>query len=212
MPTPKFEIAPEQLADLKAKHGELAAVETVVGTCVFRCPDEAQFCAYLARARGGAAAKSDANEKLVRGCRVFPGPDEFDDAIERKPGLPKACIDGVLTLAGVDEVEVSEGRPSDLAKDAWDALLEEHGEVAALEFAVGTVVLRCPTRTEYKRFDQAEDKAKPAELARIIRACAVYPSEAAMDARLRAKPGIALSCVHHLQRLAGAEEVEAAKK
>lgn len=93
------------LAELEAKHGEIKAVETVLGLAVFRGPTRAEYKRFRASLHDP-RKKADAAEALVRDCVVHPDPEEFDRWCDKKPAIPDSCSDAVLTLAGItDEAE-----------------------------------------------------------------------------------------------------------
>ena len=74
-----------------------------------------------------------------------------------------------------------------------EAARATHGEVSELTAGEYAVLVRAPTRGEYKRFRaESLDERKRAEaVEHLCRSCVVYPDPAAFDALLDRKPALA---------------------
>ena len=83
----------------------------------------------------------------------------------------------------------------------------EHKRVARLRGQNGAweVVLRKPTRAEYKQFrSRSHDPSKaPDAQELLVRQCCVYPSREAFDALLEDWPGIPEACGEAIKSLTG---------
>lgn len=89
------------LGPYKAQHGEVVAVMTAKGPCVFRGPKESEYARYMA-ALLDQKERANAGKLLVLMCVVFPERNVFSQYISEKPGITVTCANPVLELAGVD--------------------------------------------------------------------------------------------------------------
>lgn len=89
----------EQIAKLKAEHGQdLRLVETDDAELVLRPPTRVEWAAF----RSMSADKDKrqfAQEDLVRACVVYPGREDFDKLLDRRPGLGDALSEVVGEMA-----------------------------------------------------------------------------------------------------------------
>src|SRR5262245_9994016 len=91
----------EQLAELEAKHEEIAYVigREDAWHCVFRRPKRMEWKAFRKNIVNPITA-TDAIEALAETTVVFPALAEFQKLLERYPGIPEACSEELAKLAG----------------------------------------------------------------------------------------------------------------
>ncbi len=102
-------------------------------------------------------------------------------------------------------------RPGD---DVIERLKAEHGEVYLVEAGDVGVIVRPPTRAEYRRFRAlAMDEKKRADaVERLARDCVLWPDADGLDELLERRPALTEVVGGELLKLAGfAEEVEIKK-
>lgn len=94
-------ITDEQVAELEVAHGRVAHCKGKGGSweCVFRKPKRAEYKAFRSKSHG--SGKADALEALAKQTVVFPSALEFEAMLEDYPGIPEACADVFMTLAGM---------------------------------------------------------------------------------------------------------------
>lgn len=97
----------EVFDDLKAKYGEVVAVETKAGVFAFRPARRAEYDRFNSMLYNE-KQRSKASEFLVRTCVVYPGVDQaaavaaLDAAIDRYPGIIVTCGNPLTELCGLD--------------------------------------------------------------------------------------------------------------
>lgn len=101
-----------------------------------------------------------------------------------------------------------------LTDEEYEALSTQHGgDVARVETAMGTVVMRPASRTECKIFmDSMTGGNKAKGLERLVRVSIVHPTLDVLDQWLEKKGLIMLALTKAASDLAGASEVEVEKK
>jgi hypothetical protein len=92
-----------QLAALRAKHGEVAVIETEEGDIVLRRPTKAEFKAAWAAGIFDLkmAVNYDALDRCVRDLCVAPDRGQLDGMIEHAPGALLLCLDPIVRLSGM---------------------------------------------------------------------------------------------------------------
>lgn len=107
-------ITPEQLADLRAKHGSVHVLSTprLPGEdFVFRPAGAGEFDAFLATvASRDLATKSQAHRQLAVDLLVYPSEGEWREMAAKLPGLAHTIGDHLSKLAGLDaDIVVGKG-------------------------------------------------------------------------------------------------------
>lgn len=101
------EVSEAELEGLRVKYdGEIAVVNTVKGTAVFRCPTEAEFDRYttfIGKAKGGDGNVMRPIRDLCSACVVYPEKEEFVTWCKAKPGIPGLCLGFINELTGESE-------------------------------------------------------------------------------------------------------------
>lgn len=114
-----------------------------------------------------------------------------------------------------DKVASSEKHGEKFAK-AYEEAVANHGDdrVAIVESKLGPVLLRSPSRPEYKRFrSQLKPKGDNGDiLEQLARQVVLYPSRQEFDAMLDRRPALADTVGNRALELAGAGEGETSKK
>lgn len=105
------ELSKEQIADLKAKHGNaLISVETPDGAAVlvFKKPSKAVWAAYQENLTREKMSRSNAFLTLVMDCVVLPANGlEASAVFAEFPGMPTAIAGELSKLAGLsDELDI----------------------------------------------------------------------------------------------------------
>jgi hypothetical protein len=90
----------------------------------------------------------------------------------------------------------------------YDEIVSKHGgdeNVKRVDTKAGTVVLRKPTRAEYKRFRSLfwDEKRRSDAIEMLVRDCVAFPPKEAFAAMLEDRPGIADRCGNVALELAG---------
>lgn len=99
-------------------------------------------------------------------------------------------------------------------KETIERLKAEYGEVYLVEVGEAGVIVRPPTRAEYRRFRAlAIDEKKRADaVERLVRDCVLWPDADGLDELLERRPALTEVIGGELLKLAGfAEEVEIKK-
>jgi hypothetical protein len=86
---------------LEAEHGEILLVKTALGQVAFRNPRRAEYKRFHQECHNE-KRRADAGENLIRTCIVYPTLAEFDDLLERKPGIGSTCANALTEFAGSD--------------------------------------------------------------------------------------------------------------
>lgn len=97
----------EQIAALKAQHGDLRRVKTKRGDVIVRGPDQGEWRRFRADS-ADPKKKAQSVETLVRACVVHPDPPLFSALLERAPALVETLAESVLELAGLEEDRAGE--------------------------------------------------------------------------------------------------------
>jgi hypothetical protein len=94
-----------------------------------------------------------------------------------------------------------------------EKLKAEHGELHLLRASGAEVVVKPPSRAQWKRFRAyvADERRRPDAVESLLRDCVVYPDAAALDGILEKRPGLAETFGNQVVELAGASG-EAEKK
>ncbi len=96
----KGEIPEEKITEA-AGAGELVALRTKAGPCMFRVPTGAEYDRFLGGLLGdNKEGKVKASKILATTCVVFPSREEFQAGIARYPGIPSACTRPLNKLMG----------------------------------------------------------------------------------------------------------------
>lgn len=87
-------------------------------------------------------------------------------------------------------------------------LKEKHSDIYLLEAGEHEVVVRPPTRGEYRRFRAmaTDDRKKPEAVETLLRDCVLYPESAEIERLLEKKPALADIFGGKVLELAGATE------
>jgi hypothetical protein len=103
---------------------------------------------------------------------------------------------------------------SSFSDEALAAARAQHGEVTELSASGVSVLVRAPSRGEYKRFrSDSFDAAKRSDaVERLCRACVVAPDAATFDRILDARPALADVFGARVLELAGATAEATAQK
>ena len=101
--------------------------------------------------------------------------------------------------------------PSD---EVVSALKDAHGELHQLEANGLVVIVRKPSRGEYKRFmsEGADDRKRVNASENLVRTCVVWPERKVFDQMLEEFPGLAESYGFQVLEMAGAVEEASRKK
>lgn len=92
----------EELSTFEAKYQRIAHV---IGAgeswhVVFRKPTRQEYKQFKARLSNPQQAP-DAQEILTRNIVVWPSTEQYDALLEDYPGIPEACSDALMKLAGM---------------------------------------------------------------------------------------------------------------
>jgi hypothetical protein len=94
------------LADLEAKHGAvgkyLYRVNTGEGMVVVKRPNHLFYKRFVDEGK----TNTEAYDKLVRPCLVYPDKVRFDQICEAEPGTLVKCADAVVWLAGTKKSDL----------------------------------------------------------------------------------------------------------
>jgi hypothetical protein len=98
-------LTPEQVADLKEKHGsKLACVESPSGPLVFRKPTRSEFDRWFDANHSDKANATKHARQLIKACRVFPDEAALDAALDATPSLTACeCLTACTGLCGMQE-------------------------------------------------------------------------------------------------------------
>jgi len=89
----------EKFEELKTQFGEVVVVETKLGPCVFRCYKRAEYDRYMSFLFDE-KKRHKAQEIIVRSTVVYPSTAQFDEMVDRAPGIITTCTSAVLELGG----------------------------------------------------------------------------------------------------------------
>lgn len=99
----------EQIAELEAKHGEIAILNGPNGVyqVAFRKPKRAEWKLFRSNARNE-AKRADAEEGLSMACIVYPERSEYVALLEKYPAIPDTvafakAIERLMALAAEEE-------------------------------------------------------------------------------------------------------------
>lgn len=194
---PRAELSADEIAAAKQKHGELAVVETVLGTCLFRPPTRAEYDEFM-RMLLHAQQKLDALYWLASVTVVVPDRPTFDAWVERRPGLPKAAETAMMLQMGID--------PSAHGED------DVEGDTTTVQTPEGPMTFGVPDRRQSKDFSRRVDSEGAPKAAEWLALATVRsPTREALAAILERRPGIGATVAPHIQRIAGIAEVERSK-
>jgi hypothetical protein len=100
-----------------------------------------------------------------------------------------------------------------LPEEEIERLREAHEEIAVLVYKDQDIVLRRPTRGEYKRFRATSfnEKSRDTALEDLVRAMVVHPDRSAVERIFDRYPGFAESVSKPVLELAGLVDVEIRK-
>ncbi len=91
----------DTIAKLEEEHGELVALSTKAGSCVFRVPKGAEYDRFLGGLLGdNKEGKVKASKILATTCVVYPDRETFGSYTSRYPGIPSACTKPINKLMG----------------------------------------------------------------------------------------------------------------
>lgn len=102
--TESFPELTEKLAEMDAKHPEIAVVNTAKGPAIFRRPTRVEYKRHLAMIFDE-KKRADAAEFLALATCVHPPREVFLAWVEEKAGIPLACADVLSELAGASKKE-----------------------------------------------------------------------------------------------------------
>lgn len=95
-------ITQSELAELKAKHGEVLHLETKWGhDIVFRVATMEEYNRFLEE-HVDPQTRVSATRTLIYTCAVYPEREEFDKVIRARPGLLNKLADELTTFCGAD--------------------------------------------------------------------------------------------------------------
>jgi hypothetical protein len=77
----------KKIAELKAKHKDLQAVETPNGSLVFRKPSRAEYDRWFDKTQSTPGERTAAARELAQSCLVFPDRDGFIAILDEWPAL-----------------------------------------------------------------------------------------------------------------------------
>ena len=182
---------------LRSTHGEIAAIETPMGTAVFRAPTAEVYARAIAMQSNETQAVHAARFLAVE-CVVHPDRIVFQEWIAKRPGIPKAADGPLSRLAGIDE--------------SATAVDSEDGETTTVATCLGPAKFRVPDESQFNKYRRMAGAKDPqAALSWLALACAVEPTREILAQWLERKPGIAGSVAPHIHRIAGVEETERLK-
>ena len=86
-----------------------------------------------------------------------------------------------------------------------DALKAKHGEIFALATDDAEIIIRKPTRTEYRKFlrESAETDLRAGAIEDLVRAVVLVPDAQGFGAMLNELPGLCEEFAPHILKLAG---------
>lgn len=97
-------MAPEKIAELKEKHGDIVGVEVAGVELVFRRPTRTEYDRWFDQMQVDKAQSSRHARQLAKACLVHPDEAGFDTAIDKKPAtLTTDVINAITELAGLGE-------------------------------------------------------------------------------------------------------------
>lgn len=193
---PKVTLTDEQVAALGDR---VAAVETVLGTAVFRAPTVEEFRESFAQ-RLHPTQGAYAGPALAAKCVVHPAKDVWDDWCKRRPGIPRS--------AGVDDAI---HRLLGLEKEAA-AVDDPEGEFTTVTTALGPATFKVPDDRQLREYDKRlEGKDKLDAFDYLALACVTAPTRETLKDWLASSPGIAATVAPHIRRIAGLEADERLK-
>ncbi len=96
----------------------------------------------------------------------------------------------------------------EISKDVLEKLKSEHGSLTELSVDNDAVVVRLPSRGEWKKFRAtiADDRKRGDAAEQLLRSCIVFPDETAIEKMLDVRPGLAETFAGELVELAGAKK------
>jgi hypothetical protein len=98
----KLSPSPEQLADLKTKHGDLWTLRSSVVDVVVRMPTVDEFNTFATMVMDE-RQKPHAPRNLLNRCMVWPLLSEYYEALRAKPGVAVKIQSELANLTGLDE-------------------------------------------------------------------------------------------------------------
>lgn len=118
--------------------------------------------------------------------------------------------EGTLSLSEDSAPQVDELLTAEEVRKLKDA----HGEFTAIRTKGGVAAFRSPTRSEYGRYNALtlDEKTRAKAFEALVCACVVSPSRQIFESWLDKSPGITLTCLEAVLRLAGVDTEAQTKK
>jgi hypothetical protein len=92
-------ISEQKLTELQDQYGEIVVVDTKLGQCAFRAYKRTEYDRYLSYLFDE-KKRHKAAEILVRSTVVHPAAEQFNEMLEKAPGIVTTCISAVAELGG----------------------------------------------------------------------------------------------------------------
>ncbi len=218
----------EQIAALKAKHGEeLCALETAGGDVILRPATKAEFDA-LTNAMRSASGLQSARHNAAIECTVWPDNASVASLLDDFPATSELICVQLTVMAGGHNDDVERLAPvvlgaltaeeiATLAAAGCDvsALKAKHpkrGALMVMRTPLGPFIMRRPARPVYDEFVKEQGKDAAAAAYNLVLGCVLHPAAPTAIGVFAKLPALPLAMSDRLSAMAGSENSLRAKK